>query len=392
LRPSTLCIILALSAVNDLELCSVEISAAFTNGDLDEDIYMQQPEGFHEGASNKVFKLRKSFYGLKQSARQWNIKLHGVLSGMGYKRIEADRSVYIYSNGDVRIFVLIYIDDITFASKSTSAVDAAVKELSSHFKCRDLGATEFLLAVGITRDRSKRSISLHQRQFILDMLERYGMSDCQPVLIPMTPNTNLTKDMGPLTPEEIEFMHSIPYLSAIGTLQYLVTMTRADIAYVVALLARFIFRYLKGTLEYKLTCSGELGSDIFTAYCDAVHGDCKDSGCSTGGYLTMMAGGAIGWSSKLQGTVALSTTEAEYIAAVEAGKEIAWMRNILTEFGFALDIPTPLNIDNQSAISVSKNPEHHGRMKHLDLRFYWLRDAVHDKMIHPVLEVDPFAY
>jgi len=92
----------------------------------------------------------------------------------------------------------------------------------------------------------------------------------------------------------------------------------------------------------------------------------------------MMAGGAIGWSSKLQGTVALSTTEAEYIATVQAGKEITWMHNILTEFGFALDIPTPLNIDNQSAISVSKNPEHNERMKHLDLRFYWLRDAVHD--------------
>jgi len=169
------------------------------------------------------------------------------------------------------------------------------------------------------------------------MLERYDMSDCQPVLTPMTSNTILTKDMGPLTPEEIEFMCSIPYLSAIGTLQYLATMTRADIAYVVVLLARFssnpgpkdwqavkhLFRYLKGTLEYKLTYSDELGSDIFTAYCDAAHGDCKDSGHSTGGYLTMMAGGAIGWSSKLQGTVALSTTEAEYIAAVEAGKEIA---------------------------------------------------------------------
>ena len=336
--PATLHMILALSAVNDLELCSVDISAAFTNGDLDEDIYMKQPGGFHEGGSNKVFKFRKSLYGLKQSARQWNIKLHGVLSGMGYKRIEADRSVYIYSNGDVRIFVPIYIDDITFASKSTSAVDAAVKELSSHFKCRDLGATEFLLGVGITRDRSKRSISLHQRQFILDMLERYGMSDCQPVHTPMSPNTILTKDMDPLAPEEKEFMCSIPYLSAIGTLQYLATMTRADIAYVVVLLARFssnpgpkdwqavkhLFRYLKGTLEYKLTYSGELGSDIFTAYCDAAHGDCKDSGRSTGGYLTMMAGGAIGWSSKLQGTVALSTTEAEYIAAVEAGKEDGW--------------------------------------------------------------------
>ncbi len=96
-----------------------------------------------------------------------------------------------------------------------------------------------------------------------------------------------------------------------------------------------------------------------------------------------MAGGAIGWSSKLQGIVALSTTEAEFIAAVEAGKEIAWMRNLLREFGYPISTPSILHMDNQSAISVSKNPEHHGRMKHLDLRFYWLRDAVNDKMITP---------
>jgi hypothetical protein len=116
---------------------------------------------------------------------------------------------------------------------------------------------------------------------------------------------------------------------------------------------------------------------MFT-YCDTSHGDCKDTGHSTGGYVTLMAGGAIGWSSKLQGIIALSTTEAEFIAAVEAGKEIAWMRNILCEFGYTIDIPSTLQIDNQSAISVSKNPEHHGRMKHLDLRFYWLQDAVND--------------
>ncbi len=90
-----------------------------------------------------------------------------------------------------------------------------------------------------------------------------------------------------------------------------------------------------------------------------------------------------GWSSKLQGIVALSTTEAEFIAAVEAGKEIAWMRNLLREFGYPISTPSTLHMDNQSAISVSKNPEHHGRMKHLDLRFYWLRDAVNDKMITP---------
>jgi hypothetical protein len=146
---------------------------------------------------------------------------------------------------------------------------------------------------------------------------------------------------------------------------------------------KHLLRYLKGTLEHKLHYSGELGPDMFTTYCDASHGDCKDTGRSTGGYVTLMAGGAIGWSSKLQEIIALSTTEAEFIAAVEAGKEIPWMRNILCEFGYTIYQPSTLHIDNQSAISVSKNPEHHGCRKHLDLRFYWLRDAVNDKIILP---------
>lgn len=93
--------------------------------------------------------------------------------------------------------------------------------------------------------------------------------------------------------------------------------------------------------------------------------------------------GAISWSSKLQPIVALSATEAEFIAAVEAGKEILWMRNILSEFGYTVQGPSTLHMDNQSAISVAKNPEHHGRMKHLDLRYYWLRDVVESGQIAP---------
>ena len=396
-RPATLRLVLALAAIEDMELRSVDISAAFTNGDLDETIYMMQPEGFHQGGPNMVCRLKKSLYGLKQSARQWNIKLHAALTEMGFNKIESDTSVYIYSNGEVKIFVPIYIDDITLASKSTPAIDKTVKQLENHFKCRDIGPTVYLLGVGIGRDRAKRLITLHQRQFILDILERYKMSDCHPVLTPMSPGTSLSKQMGPENAEEVDLMRNVPYLSAVGSLQYLATMTRPDIAYTVSYLARFncnpgpkhwaavkhLFRYLKGTLEYKLQYSGQSGSAVFTTYSDAAHGDCLDSGRSTGGYVTIMAGGAIGWGSKLQSIVALSTTEAEFVSAVEAGKEITWMRNILGEFGYSVTQPSTLHIDNQSAISVSKNPEHHGRMKHLDLRYYWLRDAVNTKRIAP---------
>ena len=119
-------------------------------------------------------------------------------------------------------------------------------------------------------------------------------------------------------------------------------------------------------------------------YSDADHGGNKDNGRSTGGYLVRVGSGAVSWSSKQQPIVTLSTTEAEYVAAVEAGKEIFWMRNILSEMGSPVDAPSTLYVDNRSALSVAKNPEHHGRMKHLDLRFYWLRDAVEAGKISPV--------
>ena len=397
-RPATLRIIIALAAVEDLELRSVDITSAFTNGDLDEVIYMKQPEGFEIGGPDKVCRLLKSLYGLKQSARQWNKKLHSVLTELGFKRIESDRSVYIYSNGEVRIIVPIYIDDITLASKSPAAIDKYVHLLSQHFKCRDLGPTRFLLGVAVERDRSTRTIKLHQGQFILDLLEKYGMSDCKPVLTPLPPKLALSHDMSPCTEEERKLMSEIPYLSAVGSLQYLATMTRPDIAHAVAYLARFnanpgldhwkalkhLLRYLKGTVDHKLHYRGDLsGKELFITYSDASHGDCVDTGRSTAGYVTMMAGGAVGWYSKLQTIVALSTTEAEYMAAVEAGKEIAWMRNILSEFGYSIQEPSTLKLDNQSAITVSKNPEHHGRMKHLDLQFYWLRDKVEHGSISP---------
>jgi hypothetical protein len=394
---ATLRLILAIAAREDLELRSVDISSAFLNGVLDEVIYMKQPEGFHQGGPNHVCKLSKAIYGLKQAARQWNKKLHQVLTTMGFKRLESDRSVYIYIKGDVRIIVPIFIDDITLASKSKSALDHAVRELGQHFKLRDLGPTRQLLGMEIIRDHKAHTLSICQRHYIVSMLERYGMTECKPVSTPMNPGIALTKDMGPKSENELQEMQTIPYLSAVGSLMYLAITSRPDISFAVGYLARFnsnpglahwhavkhLFRYLQGTLDYKLTYGPSTSKELFDAFSDSDHGMDKDSGRSTGGYVIMSGGGAVSWSSKLQAIVALSTTEAEYIAAVEAGKEIVWMRNILAEFGYPSAGPSTLHLDNQSCISVAKNPEHHGRMKHLDLRFYWLRDQVEAGHITP---------
>jgi hypothetical protein len=382
--------------VEDLELHSVDISHAFINGSLEEEIYMEQPEGFVQ--PGYVCRLLHPLYGLKQALRVWNKELFTALSKMGFTRLQSDHGVYVFTKDDIRIIVPVHVDDLTFASKSQSAIDACIKELSEYFELRDLGPTKFLLGIEVIRNRQNHSISLSQRQYIINMLDRFQMTDCHPVSTPVDPGSHLSKSQGATSPDDIAYMQSVPYLSAVGALMYLAVTTRPDIAYTAGLLARFssnpgvahwkavkhLFRYVKGTMDHKLTYSPDQSEELFTCYSDADHGGCKDTGRSTGVYVIKVGTGAVSWRSKLQSIVALSTTEAEYIAAVDSGKEIVWMRNILKEFGYRFTSPSPLKIDNQSSISVAKNPEHHGRMKHLDLRFYWLRDTVESGQIKPV--------
>ena len=398
MRLPTIRIVLALAAIEDLDLRSVDISHAFINGDIDAEIYMKQPEGYEQGGPNHVCKLNKSLYGLKQSARLWSEKLAGAMAQMGFKRLYSDASIYIYARDGIKVIVPIFVDDITLASKSQKALDMFVVELSKHFKLRDLGPTTFLLGIEISRDRERQRISLSQKQYILTKLEEFNMSECHPIGTPMVPGLRLSSDDSPKTQKEAEEMKKVPYINAVGSLMYLAITTRPDISYTVGVLTRFnsnpgqkhwqavkhLFRYLKGTIDMKLVYGPDpMTSDLFTTYCDADHGGNKDNGKSTTGYMVKLGLGAVCWSSKLQPVVALSTTEAEYVAAVAAGKEICWMRNLLQELGYTSSHPSPLWIDNQSCITVAKNPEHHGRMKHLDLCFYWLRDKVEKKVITP---------
>ncbi|GBE86914.1 hypothetical protein SCP_1001580 [Sparassis crispa] len=214
----------------------------------------------------------------------------------------------------------------------------------------------------------------------------------------MDPGAELSKALAPQTQEEAEYMHKVPYLSAVGALMYLAITTRPDIMFAIGCLAHFnanpgpahwiavkhVFRYLKGTMDLRLHYGPSDVKEFFLTYTDSDFGGERNNCRSTGGYLVKVGTGAISWSSKLQSLIAQSTTEAEYIAAVEAGKEILWMRNLLTELGYTMSKASTLYMDNQSAISVSKNSEHHGRMKHLDLRFFWLQDTVEAGQIAPV--------
>lgn len=308
------------------------------------------------------------------------------MTEMGFERIQCDNSIWVYRKGQTRIIVPAYVDDLTIATKQTSDVQWVISELRKCFKLRDLGPTEFLLGVHVVRNRSKRLLTMSQRQAVIDILAKFDMADCKPVTTPIDPNTKLTQADRPHTEEDAVYMRSIPYAEAVGSLMYLAIATRPDIAYAVGVLSRFsanpgvahwkavkhLFRYLQGTKDFKLTYAPDSDAPaLFTTYCDADHAGNPDNGRSTSGFVVKMGTGAISWASRLQTLVALSTTE----AAVMAGQEVLWLQNLFNSLGIPVK-NSPMFIDNMSALSVAKNPEHHGRMKHLDLRFYWLRDVI----------------
>jgi hypothetical protein len=289
--------ILALAGVEDWELESVDISDAYLNGELnDADVYMEQPEGFADRDPSWVARLLKGLYGLKQDGRKWFERLEQVLIELGFLCIRSDASVFVWAKDGVRVIVPVFVDDITFASKDKAKIQELKLELGKHFKLRDLGATSFLLGVEITRDRAKRTLHLSQRQYVLDLLDRFGFEDSSPVSTPLDPGTRLSADQAPATADNEAFMRTVPYVSAVGTLAI---ATRPDIAYSVGVLCRFmakpgpahwkavkhLFRYLRGTCDYRLTYAPNIPSqELFFTYSDADHGGNPDNGRSTSGF------------------------------------------------------------------------------------------------------------
>jgi hypothetical protein len=390
---ATLRIIFALAALEDWELESIDISNAYLNGELkDVEVYMRQPEGFAEKDDAWVARLLKGLFGLKQGGREWFKRLEQVLSQLGFTRICADSSIFIWAKDGVQVICPVFVNDITFASKSKAKIaELKAAAIAKHFKLHDLGPTTFQLGVEIICNCKVRTLHLTQHRCCLDQLECYGFNNCSPVSTPLDPSVCLSTAQAPQTPEEIAFMRTVPYVSAVGALMYLVIATRPDIAFAVGVLCRFmanpgpehwkavkhLFCYLRGTCDFCLTYKPDPSAPyLFHAYSDTDHSTNVDNGRFTSAYVVKIGSGAVSWMSCLQSIFALLTTEAEFVAAASAGQEVIWMHQLLGELGFDVSKPSLLLLDNQSAIHVARNPEHHGCMKHLDLCFYWLCNVI----------------
>jgi hypothetical protein len=386
------CTIFALAALKDWELESINISNVYLNSKLcNIEVYMHQPKGFDDCNGTWVARLLKGLYGLKQGSCKWFKCLEEVLLLLGFACICTDGSIFIWANNNMRVICPVFVDNITFASKSKAKIAELKAAIAKHFKLCNLGPTMLQLGIKITCKHSQRTLHLSQHCYTQDLLEWFGFVNTSPVSTPMDPSVNLSSVHAPSTPKDNVFMHTVPYISAVGALMYLAIATCPNIAFAMGMLCCFmahpgpehwkavkhLFCYLCSTINYWLMYAPNASAPkLFYTYSNADHGGNCNNGRSTSAYVLKIGLGAVLWMLRLQPIVVLSTTEAKFIAAASAGQGVIWMRQLLGELDFSIAGPLLLLLDNQSAIQVGKNPEHHGRMKHLDLCFFWLRNIV----------------
>ena len=215
---------------------------------------------------------------------------------------------------------------------------------------KDMGPAKYIVGLEIYRDRSRRTLYINQHKYALDVLKQFNMENCKLVLTPLDPSCHLSKDLCSQSQENIEAMRSVPYLTAVGSLNYLAIGTRPDIGHAVGELSQFnsnpglghwkvvqhVLKYLKGTTDLGLTYgpSESSSQEMLQAYCDANYAGDEDRRWLTTGYAFFIGGAAVSWSSKRQSTVAMSSSDAEYMAANFGGREAMWLKQLLTELGY----------------------------------------------------------
>lgn len=379
----TVRLLLAYAVKRNLHLRGFDVKTAFLYGELNEQVYMEQPEGFNDG-TNKVCHLKKSLYGLKQAPRQWNRKFSNFLTHLKLKESEHDRCVY-YRLQPTILIIAIYVDDGIILASERSDIEYVMHELQKRFDIHQVDLSSFL---GYQIENFGNYLCLHQENYINKLLGKFNMLDCNPVDNPSSITRNSKPEL-----ESSPLDESVPYREAIGSLLYAATNTRIDIALAVNkvsrevanpttfswLCAKRIMRYLKGKEEGYI-CYERDSEDGIVAYCDAdFAGDSTYK--STTGYVIMYANGPIQWKSQKQPITALSSTEAELVSICSLVKELIWVRNLSHELGIIDNKPTPIYCDNQSAIKLATNEKSVLRTRHMGIRAAYTREKLEDKEI-----------
>lgn len=385
-RMDTIRLLLAVAAQKRWTIYQLDVKSAFLNGDLSEDIYVDQPEGFVvKGHEDKVYKLRKALYGLKQAPRAWYSKIDCYLHQLGFQKSLSEVTLYYKQSERGLVVVSIYVDDLLVTGEKESEIVKLKVGLMKQFEMTDLGRMSYFLGMEIQQKEGE--IFICQRKYIREVLKRFEMGECKTVTTPVNQKEKLSKS----NVQDSE--HENEYRSLVGCLMYL-TATRPDIQYAVSILSRFlhcaakehltaakrVLRYLKGTQSYGVKFKAVPEMKL-VGFVDSDWGGSVEDMKSTTGFCFSLGSGCFSWSSKKQEVVAQSTAEAEFVAATAAAKHAVWLRKLLCDLGLQEKRSTVLYVDNQAAIAIAQNPVFHGKTKHFKLRFYYLREAQQEEEV-----------
>ena len=389
---STLRALLAMSAQKGYFVHNMDVDTAFLYGSLpqDEIVYVKLPHGYpvppHLSMvprEDLVCKVNKSIYGLKQSPRLWNQTIDKFMLDSGFKKSKHDSCLYSRSTNGEDLFVAIYVDDLVMSGSSLNCIEMFKSELKRRFNMKDLGQLSFCLGMEIAQDREKGTIKLSQAKYISDVLRRFGMTSCHPSPVPMQPGLQLFSSSVPDT-------SGYPYREVVGSLMYLMTSTRPDIAFAVSKLAKFlnchgaehhaaaqqVLRYLKATQDLGLVYQKSEQPQDLLCYSDSDWASDVETRRSTTGYIFILSGAPISWKSRLQPTVALSSTEAEYMALSATTQESIHIRNVCLDLKAISSGHITIFGDNQGSIAMAKNPVNHKTAKHIAIRHHFVREKV----------------
>lgn len=384
-RLTTVRILFSIINNDDLFTCQMDVKNAFLHGQLQEDIFMKQPQGL-DGNSELVCKLNKTLYGLKQAPRAWNARFDEFIKRLGFAQSEHDRCLYTRKKDKAKTYLLLYVDDIIIASNNENELKIIKASLKQEFCMTDLGELHYFL--GIKIDKSKEGLLLSQSTYLKNLLQRFNMEDCKPSKTPMEEKPSA------LVSESSQFiLETKPYRELVGCLMYAMLTTRPDLSAAVNYYSRFqsnateshwkglkrILRYIKDTVDLALLYR-KTNSPPLVGYADSDWAGALDDRKSTTGYLFEVFGAVVTWTTRKQTTVSLSSTEAEYIALSTAAEELVWLKNLLQDFGNIIETPIVMYEDNQPCIHLLNKWEHR-RLKHIDVKYNFVKDLSSKKII-----------
>lgn len=391
-KSSTIRLLIASAVESGMKIGQLDVRNAYVKSELKECVYMRQPPGFEKGRG-LVCKLKKSLYGLKQAGHEWSQCLNDFLEEeLKFTRLESDPCVYIKEDGNNTIIITVYVDDLLIFCRKTRIIDEFKTQFNNKFEIEDLGECKKIIGIELDH-REDGSIAIHQRQFISDLLEKYNMQHCKTTRTPLQQSQELVCDRE--NHDECELVNEKEYRALIGKLLYISGSTRPDIAFSISSLSRFnnkphkihqkaainILRYLKGTINYEIVYK-RTGESLY-GHSDADYSNCKIDRRSYTGFVIILAGAPVSWESRKQPTVALSSTEAEYMAITSAAKEIMFLYQVMGELNLGMYCKAPINLfsDNMSAIKLASKIGFSTRTKHIDVRHHYIRKLVKNKKI-----------